>query len=165
MEQISKIMESIPPETLENLKKTALGKKDQILREMKKKGIDPKELRDTFEKEKKRLAAVARTNSKKAVLITQGRQLKTKSVPKDFTPENANSVLNAVSCAGMSCSRLCIGSLSDKTIKIWYDPNVANKNKRATNLVGFEVGGSLLIVSEDGDITEEEILEVEKLLC
>lgn len=144
-------------ENIEGLKKLAMGNKDEILKQLKKKGIDPKKLQETFLEEKKKLLKATRANNKTVVLVTPGRQLKQKSVSPQVTQEVATSLLNAKECVGVSCSRLSVGDLSEKTIKIWYDPTVASKNKLASQLVGFDVGGSLLIVCEEGDLKESDI--------
>ena len=157
MEQtLKKVMDSLGPETIEKFKKIATDKKDEILKEMKKQGINPKDIA----KQTRKLASLTKSKTKKAVLVTATRQVKTKEVPVDLTESSAKTVLNLTEVVGVSCSRLS----SEKTIKIWYDPNNGGKNKRATKIVGFDVGGSLLITDEEGDLTEEDFLELEKLL-
>lgn len=166
-DQISEMIDSfngLSPDALGKLKKVVFDKKDQIMKEMKRKGIKPKEIKEKFIEGKKKLLALTKPQTKKAVIITPSRQMKTKNVPVNFTVESANSSLNAISAVGMTCSQLCIGNLSEKTIKIWYDPTISNKNKRATKIAGFEIGGSLLITCDEGDLTEEDLSTVEQLL-
>lgn len=171
-DQISEALKNLTPESLDNLKKTFAGKgdqfakkiKDQIAKEMKRTGAKPKEIKEKFTEVKKELAALSKTPTKKAVLITASRQLKTKNVPQDFSENSAKSILNCTSAVGMSCTRLSVGSLSEKTIKIWYDSSILSKNKRATNIAGFTIGGSLLITCDEGGLTEEDLLAVEQLL-
>lgn len=174
-DQIGEALESLKnltPEALDDLKKTFLGKgdqfakkiKDEISKEMKRKGVNQKEIKEKFTEVKKELAALSKVETKKAILITSSRQMKTKNVPKDFSEDSAKSILNCTTVVGMSCTRLSVGNLSGKTIKVWYDPNVLSKNKRATKIVGFLVGGSLLITCDEEDLTEEDLLPIEQSL-
>lgn len=52
-----------------------------------------------------------------------------------------------------------------KTIKVWYDPGYPGKNKRTSKIVGFPIAGNLLIIMDEGDLTEKDFIAAESLLA
>jgi hypothetical protein len=57
-----------------------------------------------------------------------------------------------------------VGPLAGKTIKLWYDASHTGKNRRATKLMGFPIAGDVLVVLEDGNLSEADFLAAEKLI-
>lgn len=65
----------------------------------------------------------------------------------------------------LSCSRMSIGPLVNKRIKIWCNTEHKGRNKRLSKILGFPIGGEALIfVDETADLTVEMFLEAEKML-
>jgi len=168
-EMEKKMMESInnmTPDTMEKAKRMAMsGQGAQILKQMKKKGIDPRQMKDQFIAQKKAHDEANKIqNPKKILLITVSRQLKTKIISADTIESSAKDLLKTEDAIQLSCSRLAIGKLTNKTLNIWYDPKYIGKNKRASKILNLPIGGNLLIIMDEGDLTEQDFLSVETLL-
>lgn len=162
---IQESMGKINPDMLEQARKLVSGGQgDQIIREMKKKGLDPVKMRKDIQKQQKlvRKTVNAQQETIQGLLITASRQIRVKKIPlKDIK----SSVISLIKCPNpveLPCSRLEQGPLANKSIKIWYNPDHAGKNKRASKIIGFPMGGEILILSEIGDLSEKDFLEVEE---
>lgn len=101
---------------------------------------------------------------RKALLLTQSRQLKIRTLPPFNIESSAKRILRSDSVIELNCSRLALGSLYGKNISVWYDPDFKGKNKRASLILGFPVAGEFLFVLEDGNLLEKDFVEAEKLL-
>jgi len=159
-------MAKISPEMIENAKKFAMSDQAvQLMKDMQKKGLDPRMIQS-------QLANIKRSNrisknkgeSKKAILITSSRRIKVKDVQVDSVDKDAKIILKSPGIKETLCSKLKVGSFTDKTIKIWYNPNFPGKNKRASKLTELPVGGDVLIVMEEGDLLEKDFEEAEQLI-
>ena len=159
-------MNHFTPDMMEQARKLAMGGQgDKIMKEMKKRGINPKAMKAQVSKQKKVLRALKTpTITKQVVLITTSRQARSRRLPLDNILPSVSNILKCSEPVELSCSRLAQGPLAGKTIKVWYNPENIGKNRRATKLVGFPVGGEIIIVMEEGDLTEEILTLAEKHL-
>lgn len=177
-EEFSQLIEasknSLSPDLLEKAKKIANSAQGaQVLNEMNKKGINQKDLRTQVKNRQKNQDALAKLlnlpspdiQSRRGFLVTSSRQIKTKEISVNVPTYSAKNILRCSEPVETNCSRLALGPLKTKTIKIWYDPTQTRKNKRATLLAGFQISGDMLIFCPDADLTEQDIIAVEKLLC
>lgn len=172
-EEMQKIMaesmEKISPEMIEQAHKLAnSGQGVQILKKMQEKGVSRRSLHVSYKEQKRDLnkkLSKSNADTKKGLLITQTRVLKSRYVPCDVTSANAIAILQCSNPIQLSCSRLALGPLSGKTIKIWYDPSNTGKNRRTSRILGFPVGGSMLILMDEGDLIAEDFMAAESKLA
>ena len=171
-EEVNKMMEEsmsrMTPEMMEQARKLAMGGQgDQIMKEMKKRGLDPRVLKAQMREQQKALRGLENKNiadTKQVVLITTSRQVKTRKLPNDNYLPNIKTILKCNDPVELSCSRLAQGPLSGKTIKVWYNPEHTGKNRRATKIVGFPIGGEIIVIVEEDNLTETNFLAAEKTL-
>ena len=155
------------PEMMEQAKKYALGEQgEKIKREMEKKGMNNRDMKQQALQQKKlyhQLDAKKKGELKKVLLITSAKKLEIKSIHSNDIATDAKKL---VTCDAIefSCSRLSLGPLSDNQFKVWYDPNIKFKNNRASKIIGFDIGGPLLIIMEEGDLDRDKFIKVEKAL-
>jgi len=146
------------PEMMEQARKLAEGGHgDHIMKEMRRRGMDPKAMKSKLkdqQKSVKGLGAMSVEMTKKVVLITRSRKIKTKSVPTNSANVAISGLLRVEDPNVVACSRLAQGPLSGNIIKLWYDSANTTRNRLASKLAGFTVGGEIVIESEDGDVTE-----------
>jgi hypothetical protein len=167
---ISKMMEEsmaqMTPEMMEKAKKMATGGQgQQLLRNMQRRGIDTQPMKAKLIAQQKALKnSIKSEPNKRTVLITAGRKLKIRNIPVASIQTSATRIIKSESVIELSCSRMASGPLQGKTIKVWYDPNRGGKNPRASKIVGFPIAGDLLIIMEEGDLTEEDFITAERLL-
>ena len=158
--------EFMTPEIMEQAKKYAtgtLGK--QIKEEMMRKGVYNKEMKIQMEQQKKLYIEAnnkVKGESKKVVIITSSKILKSKDIHPKILKTEALKIIGSDNAVEISCSRLAVGPLEGKTIKVWYDPNRKGNNNRASKIVDFKIAGELLIVMEEGDLTEADFKLAEK---
>lgn len=170
---LNKIMEQsmgkMSPEMMEQARKMASsGQGEQIIREMQKRGLDPQQIRSQFMEQRKILKGMGGNDlsekSQQVIVITHNRQLKVRKLTVSNLKLSIDTILKTSDGVELSCSRLATGPLAGKTIKIWYDPNYPGLNKRAKKLLGFPVGGDIIILMSEGDISEKDFLICEKKL-
>lgn len=156
---------NMSPEMVEKARKLAMnGQGDQIMREMQKRGINARDMKEQIKEQQRLTRASIPKDTIKAVLITTSRQLKSRDVSQVSIRAAAIKILRTDDPVELSCSRLAHGSLVGKTLKAWYDPNVKGTNKRASKIIGFQMAGELLVVMEEGDLSEKDFLISEKNL-
>jgi len=154
----------ITPNMLEDLRKLTMGTQGkQIIDEMRRKGVDLDLMKSQLI-ERQKLLKKPSANPRKCVLITGNRQLKMRTVEPGLESLTATKIIQSGTPVEFSCSRLAIGPLSGKTIKVWCDPNRKGSNKRLAKILGFPVAGEALIIMYDGDLTEQDFISAEKLL-
>jgi len=165
---IGQSAEIMTPEMMEQARKYATGTQGkQIKEEMMRKGLDNKDLKAQMEQQKKLYVEAnnkAKGESKKAILITSSKIMKSKDIHVKILKSEAIKIVGSDNVLEMPCSRLAVGPLLNKTIKVWYDPNRKGNNTRASKIVDFKIAGELLIVMEEGDLTENDFKLAEKLL-
>lgn len=172
-DEMSRLMQEsikhMSPETMQQARNLAMGNQgEQIKREMQKRGIDPHAMRKKILKQKRALRGTVPKSIETtltAILITESRQVKLKQISPSSLSINIGSILKGEKPVELSCSRLAQGPLANKSIKIWYNPNHPGRNKRTSKIIGFPVGGSMLIVAEGEDLSEKEFLAAEKFLA
>lgn len=161
-------MEKVTPEMMEQVRKLAAGGQgQQIAKELQKKGVDVNSLRSQmldYQRAMRNLSGKT-MNTKKIMFINASRQARLRTVPSDGMQNTANSLLKCSNAVELSCSRLAVGALVGATIKVWTNPDATGKNKRSSKIVGFPIGSEILIVKEDGDLTEAELASAEALLA
>lgn len=153
------------PELMEEARRLAMGGQgEEIMREMQRRGIDPNAMRAQMMAQQRALRGLGSktANTRRAVFITGNRQLKMKNIPLGAIEVAAGAMLNSDKAVELSCSRLAVGPLSGKSVKVWCDPERKGKNKRLTKILGFPIAGEGLIIVQDGDLEEKDFLEAEK---
>lgn len=166
-------MDHMTPTMRDQARKLAQsGQGDQIKREMLKLGMDPRGMQSMLKEQQRQqksldklMGNVKLSNERKVVLITASRQLKVKTVPSGSIKEFVAHSTHTDNPVELSCSRLAVGPLEGKIIKLWYDPNRKGKNPRSTKIIGFPIAGEAVIVADDYDLTEEMVSAAEKLLA
>lgn len=157
----------ITPEMREQARKHAVGPQgEKIKEEMLKQGVNNKTMLTNAKAQKKLYDDMnnkAKGASQKAILITTSKLYKSKEIHPLILLTEAKRLI-ADDAIEISCSRLAIGNLEGKTIKAWYSPNRKGHNNLASLIVGFDIAGELLIVMEEGDLSENDIRNVKKLL-
>lgn len=169
--EMAKVMEEsaaqMTPEMMEEARRLAMGGQgEQIIKEMQRRGMDINAMRAQLMEQQKSMKGLSSKtdNMKKAILITSNRQVKQRTVPLTGAGLVAETILKSPKVVELSCSRLAIGVLQGKTIKVWCDPERKGKNKRLSKILGFPMAGEGLIVMQESDLEESVFLEVEKAL-
>ena len=159
-------MKNMSPEMLEKIKSLAMGgNPEQLMKEMKRKGLDPVAMKAKLAEQQemlKHMVPKAAVDFRTGVLVSNSRQLKPRKLSKFNTTAAALAILKTADAQEIACSNL---SVSDKTIKAWYNPNVKGINKRASKIAGFKIGGELLLIAEDNDLSIQEVESAESKLC
>jgi hypothetical protein len=174
-DELSKIMAStssqISPEMMDRARRMATnGQGKKLMEEMENRGFDPKAMRAQLMQQQAIAKGLRNTShkdiadSQQVLLINTSRQVKIRQLTTAKISESAATILHTQAPLEISCSRLAVGPLAGATIKAWYDPTCAGKNKRASKLVGFPIAGDLLIVLEGGDLSEKDLVTVEASL-
>ena len=164
---IGQSSELMTPEIMEQARKHAIGPQgEKIKEEMMKQGVNNKTMLTNAKAQKKLYDDMnnkAKGASKKAILITTSKIYKTKEIHPLILLSEAKRLI-AEDVIEISCSRLAIGPLEGKTIKAWYSPNRKGSNNLASSIVGFDIAGELLLVMEEGDLSENDVRKCKKLL-
>lgn len=165
---VSQSAEHMTPEMMEQARKYATGTQGkQIKEEMMRKGVDNKEMKIQMEQQKKLYIEAnnkAKGEAKKAIIITSSKIMKSKDIHVKILKSEAIKIIGSDNAIEISCSRLAVGPLQNKTITVWYDPTRKGNNKRASEIVNFKIAGELLIIMEEGDLTQDDFKLAEKLL-
>ena len=149
----------ITPELVEKAQQMASpGSVSNIMSEMKDKGMDPHKIQSQAKKAMK--TASSKGPQKKVVLVTTSRKFKSRSISTTDIKSSICTILLTPSPVELSCSRLAIGPLDGKRVKIWYNPSAPGKNRLASKLVGFPIGGEIVITSPDTDIVDSDIISI-----
>lgn len=171
-EEAARIMEEsiekMDPDIMDKARRMAAGGQGQeILREMQRRGIDTNAMRAQILQQRKALQGLApkKGDTKSVVLITSNRQLKIRTIPINLIQAAAENIIGSPKIVSLSCSRLAIGPLKGKTIKVWCNPEVKGRNRRLSKILGFPIGGDGLIVVEEGDLDEQSFLTAERELA
>lgn len=101
--------------------------------------------------------------NKKVIYISKSRQIKQKLI-NDTSEISIQKLLKSDNLVKVSCSRLAIGPLKNKIIKIYYNPNIKIYNKLGSKIANFPISSDIVIVNENGDFTMDNYLEISKLL-
>lgn len=170
---VSKMMSEsksqLTPELMAKARQMASnGQGEKMMKDMESRGFDPKMMRQQLLKQQA-LAKGLRVgkvsgDTQKVIFITTTRQVRVREFISDKIREGAINLLGTDNVIEISCSRLKIGPLDNKTIKVWYSLNAGGKNKRASRVVGFPISSQVMIVAEDDDLTEADFLAAEALL-
>lgn len=171
-EEVSKIMantqSAMTPDMMEQARKLAAGSQgDKLKKELNKRHMDPRQIRLEFKEQQKiyrKTAIQAQGPTKKVCYLKQTRKLIQRDLPISSIQSSAASMLKYKDVVEISCSRLALGPLKGKTIKIWYNPDIKGNNRRATKIVGFPIGGEILIVMEEGDLLIKNVETAEQFL-
>jgi hypothetical protein len=170
--KISSIMEEsvghMTPQMQEQAKKMASsGQIGTVMKEMQRQGKSPFQMKKEMDAQHKLFKSTQPKPSgpmKKVIVITSSRQVRVKSIYVADIQKVANEMTKATVAVGLPCSRLAVGPLYGKQITVWYDEKNPTKNKRASKLIGYTVGGEVMIVMESGDLDETTFIESEDLI-
>lgn len=163
-------MGHMTPAMMEQARKLAQGGQgDQIKREMLKMGMDPRQMQVQLKEQRRQQRSLDKLlgkvdNNKRVVLITSSRQLKGRMFSSTSFRESIAHAVHTLNPVELSCSRLAVGPLEGKTVKLWYNPERKGKNQRSSKIIGFPIAGEAVIVMDEGDLTEEMVSAAEKLL-
>ncbi|CAH6420061.1 Hypothetical protein HVR_LOCUS1086 [uncultured virus] len=172
-DNVAKMMEEsmgkMTPEMMEQARKLAMGGQgEQIMKEMQKRGMDPHAMRAQIMEQQRMLRGTGGNTSdatQQVILINKSRQLKIRKISPASLQLSVSGILRAPSPVELSCSRLAQGPLAGKTIKVWYDPEQPGVNRRSKKILGFGVGGDIIIVMMEGNLSEKDFLAAEKRLA
>lgn len=167
MSMVESSIGRINPEMMEQARKMAMGGQgNQILKEMQKRGMDPYAMKSKLKEHQRAIKGLGTKKgpTKKAVIVTMSRKIKSRDLVIDSIEACANSILHSTAAVELVCSRLAQGPLKNKSIRVWYDPRAQGKNRRASKIIGFNVGGDILVAIEDGDLTEKDFCNAEKCI-
>jgi len=156
------------PEVMEQARKLAMGGQgDQIMKEMRKRGMDPVALRAQIKHEKK----LNRANTPKSNIPTQSvihinasRKAKCVNMNKITMASDIAKLLHTDTPVELSCSRLARGPLAEKIVKIWYNPDTSGKNRRTSKIIGFDIGSDLIVVVLEENLTLVDFEKAEGFL-
>ena len=171
-EEVSKMMQQsmsqMNPNMMEEARKLAMsGQGDRVMQEMRRRGLDPNVMRSQLLEQQKAMRGTSSKIAdelKRAVLITASRVLKMRNIPGQNVQDAAFNIIKSGEPVELSCSRLALGPLAGKSIKVWCDPNRKGKNTRLSKIVGFPIAGEGLFVMEEGDLTEKDFVAAEHLI-
>lgn len=104
------------------------------------------------------------TKKKKCILLKTTGVVKVRDVVISQEKTFAAKLTRAREPVEISCSRLCVGKLSEDVVTVWYDDRRSGKNKRLERILGIPAGGNALFCKKEGDLTLEEFLDCEKIL-
>lgn len=153
-------------EHLSSVMNTEEGK--DILSSIGKSGLLPPHLKNQIQKNQHLLKNIPNPRKKQPMknilYISHNRVLRTKNVPVALIQTSINTLLNCKRPLELPVKELAIGPLTDKKISIWYDPTAKGKNRRATKLIGINIGGDFVVINNEGDLSEADFLVVEKML-
>ena len=142
------------------------GNGQVILDEAKKLGIDPKLLMQKMAQYNRAMKAKAPHKGDKTttvVVLNSKRQFKEQTVIAGFADTTASTLLGGTAVE-IKCTRMAVGPLAGKTVKVWYLPDDPKPNRRAKRLTGFKAGSNIIIGCDDGPVTTKMITAVEKIL-
>lgn len=170
-DEVSKMMEQsmgqMTPDMMEQVRRMAMGGQgQQVLQEMRRRGLDPNAMRSQLLEQQRAIRGMSANNdnTRLAVLITASRQLKMCNIPLGSVQPAVANIIKSGEPVELSCSRIALGPLAGKTIKVWCDPSRKGKNKRLSKIVGFHVAGEGVVIMDDGDLTEKDFLAAERLV-
>lgn len=96
------------------------------------------------------------------VVLQADRKLRERDFPKSLFLQAMEQFFGSKDVTEISCRRLALGPLAKHEIKVWYSPGNGANNRRASSLLGFTVGGAIVITSSQrptcGDIEAVETL-------
>ncbi len=156
------------PTMMEQARKQAMGSRgEQIKKELLRQGIDNRDMKNQLLQQKKEFQKMndkTKGAVKQAILITSSKLLNKRNIAILTITSEAKNIICSDDAVEISCSRIALGNLSGMTIKAWYDPKRQGKNVRASKIIGFKVAGDLLVIMEEGDLSETDFLAAEKQL-
>lgn len=132
----------LPADTFKMLESKAQSvNPHQVVQQMMKQGVNPNKMRKQY-KAAKKLAGSTKRAEPKYIEITSNRQIKQRQGRPGCT--NMGEVVS------VACSHLSIGVIDN--IVAWYDSKDKRRNKLATKVMGFDVGGDVYFTAEGHDI-------------
>jgi hypothetical protein len=169
---MAKLMSEVGPEVMNSTSGMSDldNIRDKVAKEMQERNINVAELRKLIKKNKKNSVKKVVKNFK-CVQVTESRQVKTRELDIFAIDVEKNSqIVKLIKCekyATTQCFKL--NALNkEKRYIAFYDDTLESVNKLATKILGFPVGGSIILVCHDDedfeDLTEEEVNSlIEKL--
>lgn len=172
MSSLEDMMKNISPDMIEQVKKMASGggSIEDIMKKMmgggsfndvkdalQKQGIDMRAMQRSLLASQRKMTAkdLANGSIKKGLHIDKNRRISSIDLIKDKTAESAKVALKMSNPIELSCSRLARGPWEGKTIKVWYNPDAAGKNRLSSKIIGFPTGSDLIIVGEEDLSTQD----------
>lgn len=155
------------PEMMNQAKKMAMGGQgQQIMRDMQKRGMNAQQLRDMAKEQKSKMKQTVKpiNKPKKVLQIGSNRKVTVKTVEATTLKTSINQLINAKQLVELKCTRLAVGPLQHKTIRLWYDDAIKVTNRKATRLIGFPVGGIVYISMDEGDLKITDLEAVEAII-
>lgn len=146
--------------TIQNLAGGGQGK--QIIQELQKQGINPKQLRSEILAQQRLMRKTEELQQ--VLIICRNRKVKLVKYPIKTMKQNIILLLKTSDPMQASCSRMAVKGtpLEGKKIYMWHNTNHNNKNRRASKLLGCPVAGDAVVVVEGYDISLEDLSSVEK---
>ncbi len=141
------------------------GDSSYLMDELKKLGINPKDFLQALQRQGKALKTRApkKGQTTTGIFINNKRKASEMVISLEFPETTILRILKA-NPVPLQCSRLAVGKLAGKTVKVWYDPTDMTLNRRVNRLVGFNAGSKIFITCDDQPLTMKEFMAAEKLL-
>jgi hypothetical protein len=165
--EMEKLMSTVSPDMIKQVQQLFNGGKGAQSTSSSQRNKTNNDMRSLAMEHQRMLSKISSKDgakTKKVIFITANRVLKVKSIPDAMISVSAGSLLKCTDPIELSCSRLALGPLTGKTIKVWYDPSAPGRARRSSKILGFSVGSSLLIVMDEGDLTEKDFTAAESEL-
>lgn len=160
------------PDNITNAVKTAANKQgaNKMAELMKQKGFSSKKMKKQIKQQKKALNQTKKGqivgSENNIVIINASKKILDRKVYLNDLKYNAHSLIktNDEDAEEMFAYKLKVGPLQTKDIYVWYDPKNPTKNKVASRLLEFDVGGCILIYNRGGDVYAWEVRKVLDIL-
>lgn len=168
-DMVEEAMNSLTPEMKECARKFATSSQaNEVRKELQKKGVNPSVVRKQLKQRKKEKKAIPASlimkRTQKAILITESRKVKPITLSCDNLELAISEVLHVSAPIELSCSRLAQGPLAGKSVKVWYDADNKTKNKLTSKILGYSVGGCMVIIVKDEDLLLDDFMSAKNAL-
>lgn len=101
--------------------------------------------------------------NKKIVVLNNNRQLRERTIDMTYSTIYINDFIKGEKVI-ITPITLLPSCLSNRKIFCHYDENNKSRNKRASRMLHKTVGGVFIFIDEENDLTENDIIQLEKFL-
>jgi hypothetical protein len=170
----SDLMRNVPPEVLAKARQMAAGAAgNRIKSNLTKQGVNAQQLAAEMRKNKRRnralrqaepsSAAAAADVKYRVIVITQSRQVREKEISASVKVLSVQKAIVESRVVSAHITNLARGPLTDKEVKIWYNPDSKMAiNRRAKKLVNFDIRGNVLIEVPNESLTISVFEKIEQ---
>lgn len=165
-EMVNGHLRDMPPEMVQKIKAMATsGQADGILKELASKGVDKDQIMELIDTHASKggLKVPPPKDVRLAVLVTQSRQLKAKKLNAMNVTAGVLQVLRCTEPRHITCDRIAVGPLAGKKVQVWFDPAVKAGNRRAIKILSRPIGGDVLFLLDDEDLSVADFTTAEAM--